>query len=121
MSDQTVVTMPAQARPSSNGHAPKASPPVPAAPPRAPRRRPIVAVGVLAVLALGAFGVWRAFFAGSGLPTGIVAVSGRIEGDDAAVAAKTSGRIREITVREGDRVGAGQLIAPLDAHQLRPP
>jgi HlyD family secretion protein len=46
-------------------------------------------------------------------------VSGRIEGDDAAVAAKTAGRIREITVREGDRLEAGQVIAVLDDEQIR--
>src|SRR5262249_45157688 len=43
----------------------------------------------------------------------------RIEGDDSAVAAKTSGRIREITVREGDHVQAGQVIATLDDQQIR--
>jgi membrane fusion protein YbhG len=53
------------------------------------------------------------------MPPGIVAVSGRIEGDDAAVGAKTSGRIREITVREGDRVEPGQPIAVLDDAQVR--
>src|SRR5439155_1372006 len=36
-----------------------------------------------------------------------------------AVAAKTSGRIREITVREGDPVEAGQVIAELDDEQIR--
>src|SRR5690349_21514660 len=48
-----------------------------------------------------------------------IAVSGRIESDDAAVAAKTAGRIREITVREGDQVQAGQVIAVLDDEQLK--
>jgi HlyD family secretion protein len=49
----------------------------------------------------------------------VLAVSGRIEGDDAAIAAKTAGRIREITVREGDQVEAGQVIARLDDEQIR--
>lgn len=49
----------------------------------------------------------------------IIEVSGRIESDDAAVAAKTSGRIREINVREGDQVKAGQVIAILDDEQLK--
>jgi HlyD family secretion protein len=35
------------------------------------------------------------------------------------VAAKTTGRIREITVREGDRVDAGQVLAVLDDEQVR--
>jgi HlyD family secretion protein len=48
----------------------------------------------------------------------IIAVSGRIESDDAIVAAKASGRIREITVREGDQVKAGQIVAVLDDDQI---
>ena len=46
--------------------------------------------------------VWRVFFATPALPDSIVAVSGRIEGDDSAVASKTTGRILEVRVREGD-------------------
>ena len=49
----------------------------------------------------------------------MIAVSGRIEGDDSAVAPKTSGRIREVTVREGDGVEAGAVIAVLDDEQVR--
>jgi HlyD family secretion protein len=83
------------------------------------RRRPVLVVAVLAVLGLAGFVAWRFLLAPSGPPPGVIAVSGRIEGDDAAVAAKTSGRIREITVREGDPVEAGQLIAVLDDEQVR--
>ena len=83
------------------------------------RRRPVLMVGALVVLGLLGLGGWRLFFAGSALPPGVIGVSGRIEGDDAAVGAKASGRIREITVREGDRVEAGQVIAVLDDAQVR--
>lgn len=83
------------------------------------RRRPLVIAGVLVVLGLAGFAVWRFLLAPAGLPPGVIAVSGRIEGDDAAVAAKTTGRIREIAVREGDRVEAGQVIAVLDDEQVR--
>ena len=41
-------------------------------------------------------------------PDNIVALSGRIEGDDSALSAKTSGRIMEIRFREGDTVKAGR-------------
>ena len=80
------------------------------------RRRAIV---ILLILALAGFATWRLVLARSAVPPGVIAVSGRIEGDDSAVAAKTSGRIREITVREGDQVEAGQVIAVLDDEQMR--
>ncbi|HEX6211482.1 MAG TPA: HlyD family efflux transporter periplasmic adaptor subunit [Methylomirabilota bacterium] len=83
------------------------------------RRRPLAIAAGLLLLGLGAFAVWRLVLAGPDVPPGVIAVSGRIEGDDAAVAAKLSGRIRELTVREGDRVEAGQVIAVLDDEQIR--
>ena len=83
------------------------------------RRRRVAIVGVVAVLSLAGFAVWRLVLAPPAVPPGVLAVSGRIEGDDSAVAAKTSGRIREIAVREGDRVEAGQVIAVLDDEQIR--
>jgi HlyD family secretion protein len=91
----------------------------PTAEPARRARRPVVAVVLLVALTTAGFAVWRLFFARPELPPGIVAASGRIEGDDAAVAAKTSGRIQEITVREGDAVQAGQMLAVLDDDQVR--
>jgi HlyD family secretion protein len=82
-------------------------------------RRLLLAVALLGLLGLTAFAVWRLFLAPPLLPPGVIAVSGRIEGDDAAIAAKTTGRIREITVREGDRIEAGHVIAVLDDEQIR--
>lgn len=72
---------------------------------------------VLVLIAALAAGWWFFFRGPSGQPN-VIAVSGRIESDDAAVAAKTSGRIREITAREGEAVKAGQVIAVLDDEQL---
>ena len=83
------------------------------------RRRRLAIAAVVVVVALGGFAVWRFVLASPALPPGVLGVSGRIEGDDSAVAAKTSGRIREIRVREGDRVEAGQVIAVLDDEQIR--
>src|SRR5438093_11759881 len=83
-----------------------------------PRRRRVTIVAVL-VAGLAGFAVWRLVLAPPAVPPGVIAVSGRIEGDNSAVAAKTSGRIREITVREGDPVEAGQVIAELDDEQIR--
>lgn len=84
-----------------------------------PGRRRIVLVAALVVLALAGVAAWRLFFAGPGLPPGVLGVSGRIEGDDSAVSAKLAGRIREIAVREGDHVEAGQVLAVLDDAQVR--
>lgn len=84
-----------------------------------PKRRRVVLVAALVVLALIGVGIWRFFLAGTRLPPGVLGVSGRIEGDDAAVSAKLAGRIREITVREGDHVEAGQVLAVLDDAQIR--
>jgi HlyD family secretion protein len=85
---------------------------------RAPRRL-FAGILVLLVGALVALGVWRLFFAAPAIPPGVIVLSGRIEGDDAAIAPKTSGRIRELTVREGDQVAAGDVIAMLDDEQIR--
>jgi HlyD family secretion protein len=82
------------------------------------RRRLVVILALLLGLGLGGLAVWR-LVGPSDVPPGVLAVSGRIEGDDAAVAAKASGRIRQITVREGDRVEAGQVLAVLDDEQVR--
>jgi HlyD family secretion protein len=85
-------------------------------PPSSGRRRVYVIASVVLV-ALG-FLIWRAAFA-TAIPNSIVALSGRIEGDDSAVAAKTSGRIIEIRVREGDQVKSGDVIAIFDDQQIR--
>jgi HlyD family secretion protein len=82
------------------------------------RRRVVLPVLLLAI-AGAAFLVWRAFFATPALPANVVALSGRIEGDDSAIAPKTAGRIVEIRVREGDEVKAGDIIAVLSDEQLR--
>ena len=85
----------------------------------AARRRPIVIIASSVVLIAAAIFIWKVFFAATGVPDGVVAVSGRIEGDDSAVAPKTTGRILEVRVREGDTVNAGDTIAILDDAQVR--
>jgi HlyD family secretion protein len=103
--------------------APEQTPAAPSSPRVAPRssQRPRRKVLPLMVVALGvaAFFIWRGYFANPRIPDSIVTVSGRIEGDDSAVSPKTSGRIIEIHVREGDTVKAGETIATLDDAQVR--
>ncbi len=76
---------------------------------------PLLAVGAVAIVGLV---VWRLFFAPS-TPSTIVELTGRVEGDDSAVAAKVAGRILEIRVREGDDMKAGDVIAVLDDRQVQ--
>src|SRR5580700_1029296 len=90
----------------------------PAAENKAPRSR-VMRILVIAGVIIAAFVIWKIFFATPNLPGSIIALSGRIEGDDSAVAPKTSGKILEVTVREGDTVTAGQVIARLDDAQVR--
>jgi HlyD family secretion protein len=77
--------------------------------------------GLLFLVVLGgaAYLLWRLFFAGASGPENVIMLSGRIEGDPAAIAAKLSGRILEVRVREGDTVNAGDVIAVLDDEQIR--
>jgi HlyD family secretion protein len=118
--NETKNTTMTQAPPSTEQHTP---PPLqqPGAPqeenkaPRSRMARIVIIIGLVVAAAL----IWKIFFASPNLPASIVALSGRIEGDDSAVAPKTNGKILEITVREGDTVTAGQVIARLDDAQVR--
>src|SRR5258707_5931539 len=76
---------------------------------------PLIAVAALAIVG---FVVWRLFFAPS-TPSSVVELTGRVEGDDSAVAAKVAGRILEIRVREGDDMKAGDVIAVLDDREIK--
>ena len=78
----------------------------------------IRSIFVIALLIGCAVLAWVFFLKPTPVPKNIVEVSGRIESDDSAVAAKVAGRIREISVREGDKVTAGQVIAVLDDAQM---
>jgi HlyD family secretion protein len=82
-----------------------------------PRRNPAPLI-ILIVLAGAGYLLWRLYFAAPVLPASVVSLSGRIEGDDSAIAPKTAGRLLEVRVREGDEVKAGDVIALLDDPQL---
>jgi HlyD family secretion protein len=85
------------------------------------RRTPVAViakVGIVAAIVLALYLVWTNFVAPGKIPRSMVALSGRIEGDDSAVAPKATGRILEIRFREGDAVKSGETIAVLDDAQV---
>jgi len=74
--------------------------------------------GVAILLALGlAYWAWTAF-RDQGLPAGFYSGNGRIEAVEIDIATKSGGRLREIDVKEGDFVKAGQVLAQMDTAQL---
>jgi HlyD family secretion protein len=74
---------------------------------------------VLLVLAAGAaFYAWRSLRP-HGLPQGFASSNGRIEATEIDIDAKIAGRIREILVKEGDLVTAGQVLARMDTDVLQ--
>ncbi|HEY4086058.1 MAG TPA: HlyD family efflux transporter periplasmic adaptor subunit [Bryobacteraceae bacterium] len=90
----------------------------PATPPNK-RKGPPKALIILVILAAVGYGVWKKFLQPKPVPEGVVQLSGRIEGDDSAIAPKVAGRIAEIRFREGDAVKAGDIIATLDDIQTK--
>jgi len=73
---------------------------------------------IAAVAVISGIVIWRFAF-GTKASDDVVFLSGRIEGDDSAIAPKTSGKIVEIRFREGDTVKLGDTIALLDDEQVR--
>jgi len=72
---------------------------------------------VLILLAAGGLLLWY-LLRPTGLPTGIVSGNGRIEAVEVDISAKYPGRIRDITVQEGQYVRAGQVLAQMDTDTL---
>ncbi|HEY4838873.1 MAG TPA: HlyD family efflux transporter periplasmic adaptor subunit [Candidatus Acidoferrales bacterium] len=115
MADEKIMN--SSAEPNKPANTPNGG--APATPAPAPRRRFIRILVVAAILVVAGIFIWREFFAAPKIPDSIVVLSGRVEGDDSAIAPKTTGRILELRVREGDAVKAGDIIAILDDEQVR--
>lgn len=71
---------------------------------------------VLPVIAVAGFVYWQQ--QQNALPEGLYVSNGRLEAEQIEVATKTAGRVKEMTVQEGQMVQAGDLIATLDANQV---
>ncbi|HML79945.1 HlyD family secretion protein [Geobacter sulfurreducens] len=80
-------------------------------------RRLLIRIAVVLALAALGFVAWQKF-GGSNRDKGLVGGNGRIEAVEIDVAAKAAGRVREILVREGDFVTAGQVVAVMDTEVL---
>jgi len=81
-------------------------------------RRKVLPLVLIILIVLGIV-LWKFVFSKPAAPETVVALSGRIEGDDSAISPKTSGRIAEVRYREGDTVKTGDTIAVLDDAQVR--
>ena len=73
---------------------------------------------IIVLVALGiAYFAWQNFRRDT-LPSGFAKSNGRIEATEINIATKTSGRIKDILVDEGDFVQAGQVLAYMDTAVL---
>lgn len=77
----------------------------------------ILIAALVIVAAAVSYYAWTRWKSGE-LPTGIASGNGRIEAVEIDVSTKTSGRIKEILVDEGDFIEAGQILAVMDTQQL---
>jgi HlyD family secretion protein len=70
-------------------------------------------LGAIAIIGVGSWYIFRP------QTQNAIAFSGRIEGYETDVSTKSSGRVEEVTVREGDNVTKGQLLVRLDDAEIR--
>jgi len=82
------------------------------------RAVPLLAVLAVSALGIGGFALWQGQQTAR-LPEGFAAANGRVEVERVDIATKVPGRVAEITVREGDRVPAGTVIARMDDAEVR--
>jgi HlyD family secretion protein len=81
-----------------------------------PKRRPLLLILPLGFAIAGIVG-WQ-FWANRPVP-GILRVSGRMEGYETDIGAKTGGRIKTIGVREGDAVKQGQVLVEINDDEIQ--
>lgn len=79
--------------------------------------KPLSALAILAGLAGVAIAAWWFLLRDDGTD-GLFSTNGRIEAVEVHVATKLGGTIKEVLVREGDRVAAGDVIARLGTDTL---
>ncbi|HVO01350.1 MAG TPA: HlyD family efflux transporter periplasmic adaptor subunit [Candidatus Cybelea sp.] len=80
-------------------------------------KKTLTTAAIVVVAGAAAFYAWHSLRP-HGLPDSFASSNGRIEATEIDVAAKIAGRIKEISVKEGDMVTAGQVIARMDTAVL---
>ncbi len=78
----------------------------------------LLRTGTVALAAGGVFVAWQ-YLQPKGIPAGFASGNGRTEAVEINVATRTSGRIKDILVNEGDFVQAGQVLAHMDTAVLQ--
>lgn len=77
----------------------------------------ILMVAIAAFIAIAAYFIWQQFQSET-LPEGFAGSNGRIEAVEIDIATRTSGRISDVLVTEGDFVKAGDVLARMDTAVL---
>ncbi|HJV65676.1 MAG TPA: HlyD family efflux transporter periplasmic adaptor subunit [Geomonas sp.] len=81
------------------------------------RKRLLIVIAGVAIAVLVGAGVWQKF-GSQARNKALVTGNGRVEATEIDIAAKSPGRVKKITVREGDFVTAGQVVAEMDIATL---
>ena len=77
----------------------------------------VILIVVAAAAGVGGYLYWQQQLA-SRLPDGLASGNGRIEADQVDVSTKVAGRVENISVKEGDMVEVGQVVARIDTAEL---
>ncbi|MBS1190872.1 MAG: HlyD family secretion protein [Rhodocyclaceae bacterium] len=80
-------------------------------------RKWLFRIGLLAAAVVAGFLAWQ-ILQPKRLPSGLASGNGRIEAVEIDIAARTSGRIKDVLVNEGDFIQSGQVLARMDTQTL---
>lgn len=81
------------------------------------KTRQVLTWSVVALIVVGGVMAWQRLKP-EGLPASIASGNGRIEATDTDIATRAGGRVKEVLVREGDDVTAGQVLVIMDTATL---
>jgi HlyD family secretion protein len=73
----------------------------------------------VSIVATAVFAAVAAFACGNRKDVSHILASGHVEATDVRISSKVGGKLAELSLKEGDRVAAGQVVARIDAVDLR--